>query len=196
MKMPDVDIDVKDREHALEGHVYVKASLLERGDLRKHNTGVFYQSVPEDPITGLSAFPSGKGSGDMASFYGFFKMDLIPNHAYSRVVDPAHLDRLLATPVDWSLFTVREVVESLHQLGNSFDIVDAYEPKSVEDLACLIALIRPGKRHLMGQEWDVVRREVWVPSSDEYFYKKSHAVAFAMCIIVQLNSMIEAGEIK
>lgn len=186
MKLPDIDIDVKDRKHALKGLQYREASLFEGGELRKHNTGLFFQDIPIDPISGLASLPSNK-KFDFAAANGFFKMDILTNSAYELVQDPDHLDEVLKEEVDWSLFLDREIVEQLHQLGNSYDIIFAYEPKSIEELACLIALIRPGKRHLLGEEWDVVKREVWKPDETGYYYKKSHAIAFAMSIIVQLN---------
>ena len=197
MNNPDIDIDVKDRLEALKGHVYTSASIVVDGDLKKHNTGVFFQKVPVDPITGYCSLPSGKRSGDRASEAGFMKVDFIPNHAYELVESPEHMDDLLDKEIDWTLFDREDVVKKLQQLGNHHEIVYAYQPQSIADLACLIALIRPGKMHLIGEEWDVIREEIWKPQADgSYSYKKSHAVAFAMCIVVQLQSMIEAGEIE
>lgn len=196
MKLPDIDIDVKDRTRALEGHDCVPASLHESGELRRHNTGVYFQGMPRDPVTGLASLPSDRKTGDIAGQLGFYKVDVLPNHAYRLVESPEHRDALLATEPDWNLFKREDVVKRLYQLGNWFDVCDAYEPRSIEDLACLLALIRPGKKRFMGEPWDVVRREVWKPEpDDEYSFKKSHAVAFAMCIVVQLNSMVEKGEI-
>lgn len=196
MKLPDVDIDVKDRGACLAAAPSVRASLARGGSLAPHPSGVYYQEAPVDPLTGLCSYPCDK-SADYAAAAGLWKVDLIPNHAYDRVRSPEHLDDLLARPVDWSLFLRRDVVVKLQQLGRHFDVVDAYEPKSIDDLACLIAIIRPGKAHLLGQPWDVVRREIWLKDPDGgYSYKKSHAVAFATCIIAQLQSMIESGEIN
>lgn len=194
-KSTDIDIDVKDRAHALSGMSYVQASLLEGHELKRHATGAYFHGVPIDPVTQLCALPSGKKSGDVSSLYGLFKMDVLPNYAYERIETPEHMDKLLTMPVDWSLFLREDVVSKLQQIGGHFDIIEAYEPKSVMDLACLIAMIRPGKRHLIGEEWDIVRREMWKKDGDGYYYKKSHAVAFATCIVVQLNSMVERGEV-
>lgn len=192
LKRPDVDVDVKDRKHALTGLDHVPASILVDRDLRRHNTGVFFQGIPVDPVTGLASFPSGKKSEDIAGALGYFKIDILPNHAYKNVRDPDHLRDLAEREPDWDLFLDRDVVSGLQQIGNHFDVVEAYAPRSIEDLACLIALIRPGKSHLIGQEWDVIRREIWRPPGDgSYFYKKSHAIAFATCIVVQLNASQE-----
>lgn len=194
-ELPDVDVDVRDRPHALAGSNYVRASLLQDGDLRPHNTGVFYQNIPVDPVSGLASFYSGKKGGDLASEMGYFKLDIIPSNAYKLVESPEDMDELLESDIDWDLLMRQDVVEKLQQLGRHFDIVFTYEPKSIEDLACLIAVIRPGKRHLLGEEWDVLRKEVWKADPEGgYSYKKSHAFAYAHAIIVQLMSMKRAGE--
>ena len=53
-------------------------------------------------------------------------------------------------------------------------------------------MIRPAKRHLIGKPWTEVMADVWVkPTSDEYFFKKAHAVAYAHVIVVQMNLICE-----
>mgnify|MGYP005841264293 CR=1 FL=1 len=189
----DVDIDVKERSEMLIGLAYIPASIIVNEELVKHPTGVHFQNVPVDPITGLCSFPNGSESNDFAGELGLLKIDIIPNHSYQYVESKEHLDEILEREVDWSLFLREDVVNKLHQIGNHFDIVDAYEPKSIEDLAILIAIIRPAKRYLLGEPWEVIREQIWSKGGEEYAYKKSHAVAFAMAIVVQLQSMIEAG---
>jgi hypothetical protein len=63
-------------------------------------------------------------------------------------------------------------------------------PTSIEQLAMILAMIRPGKRYLVGNTWEVIEKEVW-EKTDEYFFKKSHAVGYAVAIIVQLNLICE-----
>lgn len=190
--LPDVDIDVADRTAALEGLAHTPASMLVEGRLKKHNSGVYFQNVPIDPVTGLCAFPSGEKGGELASKFGFAKVDLLHNTAYHGVKSPDHLRELLARPIPWELFEREEVVSRLQHISNHFDLVYGYQPKSIEDLACIIALIRPGKKHLIGEEMSVVREEVWKKQGDGYTFKKSHAIAFAMMIVVQLQALIEA----
>lgn len=189
MSTPDIDIDVADRIAALSGHSCVSASLVQDGDLKRHPTGVYYQAVPIDPVTGLSAFPNGKGDADIAGLLGFYKIDVLPNHAYDGISGPDELDWLLSLPVDWSLFLRRDVVERLHQIGSQFEVVEAYEPKSIDDLACIIAVIRPAKRRLLGQPFEILRQEVWVREEGAYSFKKSHAYAYALSIIAQLQKL-------
>ena len=62
------------------------------------------------------------------------------------------------------------------------------QPKSIEQLAAVLAIIRPAKRQLMYKQWSDIMKEVWVkPTDGSYFFKKSHAVAYAQAIVVQMN---------
>ena len=80
------------------------------------------------------------------------------------------------------------VVEQLFHLNGHFKIVSQLEPRTIEQLAAVLAIIRPAKRHLMYKDWTDIMKEVWVrPSDGSYFFKKSHAVAYAQAIVVQMN---------
>jgi DNA polymerase III alpha subunit len=66
------------------------------------------------------------------------------------------------------------------------------KPKSIEELAAVLAMIRPAKRYLIGKEWSTVMTEIWKkPENDEYYFKKAHAVAYAAAIVVQMNLICE-----
>jgi len=68
-------------------------------------------------------------------------------------------------------------------------------PQSVIELAEVLAIIRPAKRHLLGQVPEVIKAEVWKkPTDDTYYFKKAHAVAYAVSIVVQLNLFCEQVE--
>jgi hypothetical protein len=56
----------------------------------------------------------------------------------------------------------------------------------------ILALIRPGKRYLVGKSWEEIKADVWIkPQNDTYFFKKSHSYSYAVAIIVQLNLLCE-----
>jgi hypothetical protein len=56
----------------------------------------------------------------------------------------------------------------------------------------VLAVIRPAKRYLLNSDWDVIMREVWNrPDNDEYFFKKSHSLAYAAAVVVQMNLICE-----
>jgi hypothetical protein len=66
------------------------------------------------------------------------------------------------------------------------------KPTSIEELAMVLAVIRPAKRHLIGLDWVEVKKEVWQrPAGNEYYFKKSHAHAYAAAIVVQMNLICE-----
>ena len=62
------------------------------------------------------------------------------------------------------------------------------KPKTIEQLAAVLAIIRPAKRYLLNQTWQDINEHVWEkPADGSYFFKKSHAVAYAQAIVVQMN---------
>jgi DNA polymerase III alpha subunit len=66
------------------------------------------------------------------------------------------------------------------------------QPTSIEQLAAVLAMIRPAKRHLIGKDWATVMSEVWTkPETNDYYFKKSHATAYAAAIVVQMNLICE-----
>ena len=84
-----------------------------------------------------------------------------------------------------------EVVEQLYHVSNYLTVLQAYKPTTVEQLAMILAMIRPGKRYLVGKSWEEIESQVWLkPENDSYFFKKSHAFSYAMAIIVQLNKIV------
>jgi hypothetical protein len=189
-RLPDIDIDVKDRVAALSGISHVSASLYQDGDLRRHPTGLVCQDVPVDPFSGSAAFPSGgRHSEDVLGGLGFQKIDVIPNSAYSLVDSQSEIDELVASGFDFSLLDDRELVSKLHHVGGHVDLVLSYRPRSILELAAIVSVIRPGKRHLRGLEIDEVLRQAWTKDRDGYAFKKSHAVAYAMMIMVQAHSI-------
>jgi hypothetical protein len=77
------------------------------------------------------------------------------------------------------------------------DILRQTKPKSIEELAAVLAMIRPAKRYLVGKDWKTVMTEVWTrPENADYFFKKSHATAYAAAIVVQMNLICEQISIE
>ncbi len=191
IEIPDVDLDVSDRDKALTSlRRYIQASQINNDDvLVPHNTGIYFQNVPIDPVTNLSAFPYKE-----AEFIGYFKVDLIPNHVYDLVESNEELDELLEAEVNWDWFQDKQFFEAddrryqLTHLANYHHLCETYPPQSVEDVACLIALIRPRKRYLVGEPWEVIKDKIWkkldTEDDSDYFFKKSHAVAFGILVVL------------
>lgn len=181
----DIDIDFADRDSALAGLIHVPASKFSNGKRSKHPTGVYFQDVPIDPISGQCALDFHDAGAS-----GYFKIDFLNNTIYAGVRDERHLIDLMRDP-DWSLFCDKNYVSRLAHIHGEYDLVSDFAPTSVEELAVVIALIRPAKRHLINKPRHEIFNDIWTLSPDGYQYKRSHAIAYAMSIIVQLNLLCE-----
>jgi hypothetical protein len=185
--MPDIDIDFVDREKALCLFDHTAASRQENDQLVKHNTGVYLHEVPVDPITGLCSIDY-----DQAEDQGFFKIDFLNVGIYKGIRDESHLMSLMEQEPLWDLLEDGEFVKLLFHVNNHIDILKKLKPKSIEQLSAILAMIRPAKRHLIDKSWDDIMSEVWIkPTTEEYYFKKSHAVAYATAIVVQMNLICE-----
>ena len=184
----DVDIDMADRDKLLQLIEHIPASIKREGEFEKHNTGVYIQPIPMFPLEGFSTIDY-KDAEDL----GYFKLDVLNTNIYKDIKNEAHLDKLLATEPMWELFGHKEIVDQLFHISNHYDIVQQHLPNSIEQLAMILAMIRPGKRHLVGNTWEIIEKEVW-QETDGYFFKRSHAIGYATAIVVQLNGIIEQFE--
>jgi len=185
--MPDIDIDFLDREQALGLFKHIRASREEDSKLVKHNTGVYFHEVPVDAVSGLSAVPY-----EQAEDRGYFKVDFLNVGIYKGVRDEAHLIQLMETEPLWDLLEQDEFTQNLFHVNGHGSILRQSKPKSIDQLAAVIAMIRPAKRYLIGTEWTTIMTEIWTkPENDEYFFKKSHAIAYATAIVVQMNLICE-----
>lgn len=185
--MPDIDIDFLDRDEALKLFKHIKASRIDDGKLVKHNTGVYLHEVPVNAVEGLSAVDY-----DRAEEQGYFKIDFLNVGIYKGVRDEAHLIQLMNTEPLWDLLEQDDFANLLFHVNGHGGILRQMKPSSVDQLAAVLAMIRPAKRYLIGKDWTTVMREVWTkPENEEYYFKKSHATAYAVAIVVQMNLICE-----
>jgi DNA polymerase III alpha subunit len=185
--MPDIDIDFADRTKALVLLDHVVAAIEDNGTYKKHNTGVYCTSIPYNPITGLSTIDY-----KQAEDRGYFKIDFLNVGVYEGVKNKEHLKKLLETEPLWDLLLEDEFTQNLFHVNGHGSILRQSKPKSIEELAAVLAMIRPAKRYLIGKEWSTVMTEIWKkPENDEYYFKKAHAVAYAAAIVVQMNLICE-----
>jgi hypothetical protein len=190
--IPDVDLEVLDRETVVgyfpEAHT---ASQKIDNRLVKHKAGIYFQDIPTNPDD-LAALPY-----DLAEKHGFYKVDLLScPFPYEGLASMDELRDWLARPIDWDWFTDIEFVGKLfHLSGTVFlgesqfitmaEVVAHYEPKSIPDLACMVAIKMPAKKYLIGESWDTIHKMMWLRQPGEQF-KKSHATAYAL--VVGLNA--------
>lgn len=181
----DIDIDFADRNAVLEIIQHIPASL---DGSKRHNTGVYCHEIPVNPLTGLSSIDY-----RTAETRGYFKLDFLNVNIYRDVEDNAHLEQLMNTVPLWDLLEQDEFVNLLFHVNGHGNLLRQTRPRTVEQLAAVLAMIRPAKRYLVGQDWDTILKEVWIkPTNDEYYFKKSHALSYAMAVIVHMNLICES----
>lgn len=184
MKLPDIDIDLKNRDDVLTLLKHIPASIT---DDKKHNTGVYFNSIPVNPLTGCSALDYKE-----AEERRYFKLDLLNVNLYKDIKDEKHLNMLMDKEPMWELLNHKDFVEQLFHIHDHYEIVAKLKPRTVKQLASVLAIIRPSKRYLLNQDWDKINEEVWItPKDNSYYFKKSHAIAYAIAIIVQMNLIVE-----
>ena len=185
--MPDIDIDFSDRTKALNLFEHVGASRTEDGRLVKHNTGVYLHEMPVDALTGLSAIPYQEAEEQQC-----FKIDFLNVSIYDGVKDEEHLIKLMDQEPIWDLLLDDNFNSLLFHVNGHGGILREMKPTTILQLAAVLAMIRPAKRHLIGKDWTTVEKEVWIkPDGNEYYFKKSHAVAYAQAVVVQMNLICE-----
>jgi DNA polymerase III alpha subunit len=99
---------------------------------------------------------------------------------------------------DWELLLNENNVAKLFQIAKHASLIKRVRPTSVIELADVIALIRPGKRQLLD---DYLRNKTKVRpllyrqgDDDKSAFKRSHAVAYALTIVLQLH-LIKQGRL-
>jgi len=93
----------------------------------------------------------------------YFKIDFLNVGIYKGVRDETHLVQLMETEPLWDLLEQDDFVNLLFHLNGHGDIIRKTLPTSVEQLSAVLAMIR----------------------------QKSHATAYAVAIVVQMNLICE-----
>ena len=119
---------------------------------------------------------------------GYLKLDLLNVHVYSQIENEMELINLMVDP-NWKLLYNPDFVNKLVHLSNHYNSIQKMpEPiNSIPRLAMMLAIIRPGKKHLIGQSWKEVAESVWEKNVDGYSFKKAHAIGYAWLVAVHMN---------
>ena len=185
----DIDIDFGNRDSALALLKHTPAGIVRDGKLVKHNTGVYVTDIPTDPFVGCASIDY-----NQAEDFGYMKLDFLNVSLYTQIKNEEHLQQLMSTDPLWDLLTQREFCQQLIHIGNHYDtLVKMPEPvNTIPRMAMFLSVIRPAKRHLIGKPWKEVAETVWErPTDDSYYFKKSHAVAYANLVAVHMNLICE-----
>lgn len=181
----DIDIDIPKNLDILKIFpCSTRASIVENGILKPHVVGFHFQNIPVDPISGVSAIPH-----KQAEENGFLKIDFLHLSLLDNIKSTEQLDELVNKEPDWDLLLDASKVQHLFHIKKHYDIIKKIQPRSLEDLADILALIRPNKISLLADYMkDKAKTRVMlyekVEASD---LRKSHALAYALNIVVQLN---------
>lgn len=183
----DIDIDFADRDKILDVIKHIPASIIENNVIKKHNTGIYCQNIPQDPISKQSSIDYKE-----AETRGYFKIDFLNVGIYKNIKDEEHLVKLMETEPLWELLEQDEFTNMVFHISGHGDILRIMKPKTIDQLAAVLAMIRPAKRYLIGKDWDTIFKEIWIkPNNNEYFFKKSHSFSYAIAVVVHMNLICE-----
>lgn len=191
----DIDLDTPTKFNVLDVFPeFVRASIVQKEELTPHSCGFYCQPIPIDLLTNLSAIPY-----DIAPDHGYKKIDFLHLTTYDCIESPKHLYDLQNTEPNWNLLQDPFILEQISHLGTKnedgtlkhFKMVQLLNPRSIEDVADCLALIRPSKNHLLSdyiKDKQRIREVLYTPpDNNQYYFKKSHAIAYAFNVVVELN---------
>lgn len=181
--MPDIDIDFADRNIVLNKLKH-RVAKLDTG--KKHNTGVYFTEVPHNPLDNVSTLDY-----KQAEDRGYFKVDFLNVSIYEKVKNEKHLVELMTKQPMWKLLEAKDFSDQVFHLNGHSTILQKLKPTSIEQLAAVLAIIRPSKRYLINKTWEEIMKEVWVKPKEGYFFKKSHATSYAVAVVVHMNLICE-----
>ena len=182
--MPDIDIDFANRNDVLEK---IQHRVARMNSEKKHNSGVYVTECPHNPVDNISTLDY-----KTAEDRGYFKLDFLNVSIYKDVKDEAHLKELMERKPIWQLLEHKDFVDKVFHLSGHDSLLKQLKPTSVQQLAATLAIIRPAKRYLANESWEKIMDEVWVkPTNGDYFFKKAHAFAYAMSVIVHMNLLCD-----
>jgi DNA polymerase III alpha subunit len=190
--LPDIDIDFSHRFQP--DKVFpeaVPASMVKNDLLVRHNVGQYFQKMARDKVTGFAAIPY-----EEAEVLGYFKVDFLKIGPLDCIESKQELRELIKQEPDWDILKDEKEVPKLFHIGKHYKLLQELNPHSVDDLADVLALVRPGKKHLINaymQNKEAIRKELY-DKSEDYCLKKSHAIAYALTIVMQMH-LVSRGQL-
>ncbi|PPD53428.1 MAG: hypothetical protein CTY12_04930 [Methylotenera sp.] len=169
----------------------IPASMVKKGAITKHPCGQYFQNIAIDPNTTVASIPY-----EEAQLLGYFKIDFLHNSALDLISSKEEMRRLINEDPDWDLLLNEHHVFKLIHINKHAELLKQVRPRSVLELADCLALIRPGKRQLLSHylhNKERVRKQLYTKTT-EYYFKQSHAIAYALTIKLQLH-LIQQGRL-
>lgn len=187
----DIDIDFQTTFDPTNFFHVVRASIITDNQIKPHPCGYYFQNIPIDPVSGLSAIPYKE-----ANSMGYTKIDFLHLAILDIFDNKQQIRVLLKKEPKWGLLLREDVVSKLFQLHENVTLVRRVKPTSILEIADCISLIRPGKMQLIDDyliDRVKTRHELYTKRKDDkYAYKKGHAISYAMIVVLQLH-LIDAG---
>jgi Bacterial DNA polymerase III alpha subunit finger domain len=187
----DIDIDVT--PHTDKGKYGVRAiiHIEEARKIKSHPSGHYVDSnIPVDGVTGMAAIDH-KVSDDL----GFTKIDLLTNTSYNMFESKQEVIDNLNKKPDWNLLLDPKFIKGLPQIANHMELLREVKPKSIDELADVLALMRPGKMHLLESylnNREKVRSNLYRKPKNGFIFKRSHAIAYAGLIVCVMNKKLDS----
>jgi len=189
----DIDLDFQSDFDAHKlFNIAIQASMVNKKDeLVKHPCGLYFQNIAIDSVTGLSAIPY-----EEAEVLGYFKIDFLHLSAIDPILSKQEIRELVNKEPNWDLLLEEENVKKLLHINRQIELLRKVNPRSVNDLADVLSLMRPGKKQLLS---DYLRnknqiRKLLYTKTNNYYFKHSHAISYALTIVLQLH-LIEQGRL-
>lgn len=183
---PDIDIDLPASfKVAKIFPTWARASVLTDGKITQHPCGYYPQTIPTDAYTNLAAIPY-----EQAEELGYQKLDFLHVTVYDHFKSREEIEELVKLEPNWDLLLLPSVSTQLFQLAKHADMLQSVKPKTVQELADVLALIRPGKRNLLKvylKDKKLGRQLLYSKGQDGYTFKKAHAVSYALVVVLQLH---------
>ena len=182
----DIDIDVQGSLDRTKYGTRAIQYIDEKQLIKPHASGYYLDDVPVDPETEMSTL----NYKEMEAL-GFIKVDLITNTVYDKFKTKEDVLENLNKEPEWDKLLDEDFVAKLPHLKDHVELLQELQPQSIEDLADVLALIRPGKLHLVDayiENKERTRKKLYARPKKGYYIKKSHAVAYAHMIVCVMNS--------
>lgn len=183
----DIDIDVA--PHTQKTDYGIRAIQINGNDIRLHPSGYYMKNgMCVDPETNAATIEYKD-----ADNRGFIKIDLLTNISYENYNTKQDQRDAIEKEPNWDLFRDEGVVGMLPHIANHYELISRLDIRSIDDLADALALIRPAKASMIDDYLNnkvITRKQLYrKPTTGEYYFKKSHAYAYAIMIVGLLNTI-------
>ena len=183
----DIDIDVKPNTKREKYGICAMMYDEDKEKISIHPSGIYLSDVPVDEHTGHSAIDYKTADSE-----GYLKVDILTNSAYDSFKSKEQITDAIENHINWDNLYKYDVVKKLPHIANHYDLIRKIQPRSVEELADTLALIRPSKIKYIDayiENKEKVRLNLYRrPTDGSPYFKKSHAISYAVMILCSMYS--------